>query len=326
MEKIQEFKNSLAQRSSASTMGNRLSPNVQKDTEEGTIVCGTRNETRLPYCAVSMMGRRTTMEDRHLACTVGNCAIFGVFDGHGGVTAAKFASKYLPSIFQKQVAWKSYVDLMGGEQKNSSKAKRLLEQTLTDAFLELDRELLLLRISQEEKMEAEGKSVNKLKDSGTTANVILVADEWIVCGNLGDSRSMVLKSEGSFVELSEDHRPQHREEETRIRKAGGYVFGGRIADDLAVSRSFGDFRFKDMEATMHGVSSNRVTQRHQQVIPLPDVRFCACERDVQYLFLGCDGIFEKLTNEKVARTLHRELGGNDCLKSACVKVRYIYLL
>jgi protein phosphatase 1G len=53
----------------------------------------------------SMQGWRRTMEDAHIA-EVGlsgdpACAIFGVFDGHGGAEVAKFCQKYMAQEVQK---------------------------------------------------------------------------------------------------------------------------------------------------------------------------------------------------------------------------------
>lgn len=56
------------------------------------------------YGGGSMQGWRRTMEDAHIA-EVGlsgdpGCAIFGVFDGHGGAEVAKFCQKYLSQEVQ----------------------------------------------------------------------------------------------------------------------------------------------------------------------------------------------------------------------------------
>jgi serine/threonine protein phosphatase PrpC len=45
--------------------------------------------------------------------------------------------------------------------------------------------------------------------------------------------------------MSKDHKPTDELEQTRIYRAGGKVHAGRVDGDLAVSRAFGDFRFKN---------------------------------------------------------------------------------
>lgn len=47
------------------------------------------------------------------------------------------------------------------------------------------------------------------------------------------------------VGLSEDHKPNNILEYKRIIKAGHYVHMTRVDGDLAMSRAFGDFCFKD---------------------------------------------------------------------------------
>lgn len=63
-------------------------PNKEKDSENG------ENE----YCrygATSMQGWRKSQEDAHIASFIGEVAIFGVFDGHGG----KEVSLYVKDVF-----------------------------------------------------------------------------------------------------------------------------------------------------------------------------------------------------------------------------------
>ena len=45
--------------------------------------------------------------------------------------------------------------------------------------------------------------------------------------------------------MSEDHKPNNAEELERIHNAGGTVSMKRVDGDLAVSRSLGDFQYKD---------------------------------------------------------------------------------
>jgi serine/threonine protein phosphatase PrpC len=58
---------------------------------------------------------------------------------------------------------------------------------------------------------------------GCTANVVIVTPDQIICGNLGDSRSVLARVNGEVVPLSIDHKPEDKVELDRITKAGGYV-------------------------------------------------------------------------------------------------------
>jgi len=117
-------------------------------------------------------------------------------------------------------------------------------------------------------------------DSGTTTCVVIITPDSIVCANAGDSRAVFARRPlpaspaaalggggsnsfsyggapgsstpvGKAIALSFDHKPDDEEEERRVRNAGGYVTGGRVEGDLAVSRGLGDFRFKQMEVVLN---------------------------------------------------------------------------
>ena len=114
-------------------------------------------------------------------------------------------------------------------------------------------------------------------DSGTTSCVVVITPDSIVCANAGDSRAIfarrpevtsqgssnslnsasnssnntVTTTVGKAIPLSFDHKPDDEEEEKRVRNAGGYVTGGRVEGDLAVSRGLGDFRFKQMSVVLN---------------------------------------------------------------------------
>lgn len=126
-------------------------------------------------------------------------------------------------------------------------------------------------------------------DSGTTSCVVMITPDSIVCANAGDSRAVFARrplkasttieddddnnnsnndndnnsnnnnnnnnhvdiAVGKAIPLSFDHKPDDEEEERRVRNAGGYVAGGRVEGDLAVSRGLGDFRFKQMAVVLN---------------------------------------------------------------------------
>jgi serine/threonine protein phosphatase PrpC len=45
--------------------------------------------------------------------------------------------------------------------------------------------------------------------------------------------------------MSTDHKPDLEAEKKRIQLAGGYVNGGRVNDNLNLSRAIGDFEYKN---------------------------------------------------------------------------------
>lgn len=81
------------------------------------------------------------------------------------------------------------------------------------------------------------------KNTGCTANVVLITPKQYIVANAGDSRSVLCRN-GKAVDLSFDHKPESEEEEKRIKKAGGVVYMGRVNGGLNLTRSFGDFDYK----------------------------------------------------------------------------------
>lgn len=150
-------------------------------------------------------------------------------------------------------------------------------------------------------------------DSGTTACVVLLTPEWVVCANAGDSRAVISRLGNKAVPLSYDHKPDDVEEQRRIRAAGGYVAGGRVEGDLAVSRGLGDFRFKNLDVVMAGnVPKNgssednserpRFTPGDQKVSPIPDiiVQNRNPSQD-EFVIVACDGIWDVQTNYEAVK-------------------------
>jgi len=73
---------------------------------------------------------------------------------------------------------------------------------------------------------------------------VLITAEHIFCANSGDSRA-VLSRNYNAVPLSFDHKPSNDLEQKRIEAAGGFVEEDRVNGSLNLSRSLGDFGYKN---------------------------------------------------------------------------------
>lgn len=73
---------------------------------------------------------------------------------------------------------------------------------------------------------------------------MLITPDTIFCANAGDSRG-VLSRDKKVVELSFDHKPDNEGEIKRIEAANHSVEDSRVDGNLALSRAFGDFQYKD---------------------------------------------------------------------------------
>jgi protein phosphatase 1A len=80
-------------------------------------------------------------------------------------------------------------------------------------------------------------------DTGSTGCAVIIAGDNIICFNVGDSRAILCR-DGKPVLLSLDHKPSNPEEKKRIEDAGGSIIGKYVNGKIAVTRAFGDFRYK----------------------------------------------------------------------------------
>lgn len=137
----------------------------------------------------------------------------------------------------------------------------------------------------------------------------------IICMNVGDSRAILSLSEILRDEvklLSIDHKPNLKKENERIKKMGGFVqkciYEDGIMDGpfrvwenkdlikpgLAISRSIGD-----EDATKIGV------------ICEPDFCYKSIKRDMNFIVIASDGIWEFLDNKKVCEIVKNYYKNNN---------------
>jgi serine/threonine protein phosphatase PrpC len=262
--------------------------------------------------------------------------LFAVFDGHGGAFASKFCSAQLVPTLTAQKDWQSYLSLSnkGKESRDSVRGLALLKSVLISTFLDLDTKLMEaqrnIRVGQLSKLETLVSSLHlgstfekdifqcgtqdhdkimnferrlpptlpgcaNLERSGSTGVVVLLTPSHIICANVGDSRA-ILSKKNAVLPLSFDHKPHNDVEWTRVEKCGGFVLAGRVDGDLAVSRSFGDFGYKNCSTKENEDTTNE--PKDHRVTAHPDILVYAREpMNDEFLVLACDGIWDRFTNK-----------------------------
>ncbi|KAJ0249786.1 PPM-type phosphatase domain-containing protein [Hirschfeldia incana] len=272
----------------------------------------------------------------------------GVFDGHGpyGHMVAKAVRDNLP--LKLSAYWEAKVPVqdarkttttvnssnnsedaaeeepkpsvdMEEEEENTEESHYELFQDLKEAFLKafkvVDRELIF------------DGSVDCFC-SGTTAVTLIKHGEYLVVGNVGDSRAVVgtRDSENGLVavQLTVDLKPNLPAEEERIKKCRGRVFALRDEPEvcrvwlpncdspgLAMARAFGDFCLKNFG-----------------LISVPDVSFRRLTEKDEFVVLATDGIWDVLSNEEVvgivASAPSRSSAARAIVESAVRAWRYKY--
>ncbi|KAL1211422.1 putative protein phosphatase 2C 33 [Cardamine amara subsp. amara] len=204
-------------------------------------------------------------------------------------------------------------------EENTEESHSELFQTLKEAFLKafkvMDRELKF------------HGSVDCFC-SGTTAVTLIKQGQYLVVGNVGDSRAVMgtRNSENALVavQLTVDLKPNLPAEAERIRKCRGRVFALRDEPEvcrvwlpncdspgLAMARAFGDFCLKDFG-----------------LISVPDVSFRRLTEKDEFVVLATDGIWDVLSNEDVVAIVvsapSRSSAARALVESAVRAWRYKY--
>jgi serine/threonine protein phosphatase PrpC/serine/threonine protein kinase len=180
------------------------------------------------YCDIQ--GRRRTIEDFHSIHLHSAHQFYGVFDGHTGNLAAKFAA----STFYELIH-----DRLSALKLSSSQHdwKKMAEIALVQVFDEIHVNFL----------SAASTAPSVMDQSGTTATVLYVNDDIIVVANVGDSRAVLSSwDDGVFraIPLTIDHVASDPAELNLVKNRGGEITsnGGidRVNGTLAITRSIGD--------------------------------------------------------------------------------------
>lgn len=286
-------------------MGNHL------QVPEMTMATDSGDGPGVQWAVSSMQGWRPTMEDSHCVHVSsgqrGNTgcefpeglpggnekSFFGVFDGHGGNTCADYLSKTM---------LRCITDSYQTDAKSPYGCN--IKDQITGALIEGHY------LADDQLLHAVKTTKLQPKDtSGSTAISALVTTDAIYISNCGDSRAVLARRGDKTVTwASKDHKPSNKEETSRILKAGGYVRGGRVDGDLAVSRSLGDFDLKQ---------NTNLPRCSQKVSAEPDVKQFARDNADDFIVLACDGIWDVIDSEPCVVWIRNALKTQGDLGKVC---------
>lgn len=138
-----------------------------------------------------------------------------------------------------------------------------------------------------------------LDSIGCTSNVLYIdnAEKKAYVANAGDSRCTMGRA-GKCVEMSVDHKPECQVEIDRITKAGSTITDGRVDGNLNLTRSLGDLKYKQRD---------HLTPEEQAITANPDTYTFELHDDIDFIIMGCDGIWEKKTNEEMVDYVYQRL-------------------
>jgi len=218
----------------------------------------------------TIKGRRNSNEDRHNIIlninnndkNINDINLFGIYDGHGGT----FVSKYLESNLPNYYLGKKFKQPFNKEY-HYEVFKIIQNQLLQNTLGYSSGSTCLVNIMYK-------------YENSIHMNVL----------NLGDSRMTIIYSNGSYKQITNDHKPDDDIEKSRLEKMGGEVYkdseGVYRIGDLSLSRAFGD-----------GDNAPYISQ-------IPDIYYKKITTDTKYIVMACDGLWDVIESKEIANILN----------------------
>ncbi|MCO5581152.1 hypothetical protein L7F22_035030 [Adiantum nelumboides] len=169
----------------------------------------------------------------------------------------------------------------GGSQAAEYVRKNLFDNLTKHPKLITDTKVAIVESYQQTDSEFLQEETNQKHDAGSTASTAILVGDRLLVANVGDSRAVVCRGSTAYA-LSEDHKPNRKDERQRIEKAGGVVIWAgtwRVGGILAVSRAFGDRFLK------------------QFVVAEPELQEETIDDGVKFLILASDGLWDVVSNQ-----------------------------
>ena len=136
--------------------------------------------------------------------------------------------------------------------------------------------------------------------SGSTAVLVHITKEKIICSNCGDSRAILINDiNNEITKLSRDHKPNLLEEKKRILASGGRVEKFNGMGPFRVWFKDGDYPGLAMSRSIGDTLAHRVG-----VSNIPEImEFNISEVKPFALVVASDGVWEFMSNEQVKNIL-----------------------
>lgn len=222
----------------------------------------------------SCEGPRTKMEDTDLTTSITfeingkshNAYLFAVFDGHGGSHVSIYLKGSLAQFLIEEL-----------ENQNS-----LTDEGIFEAF-----KVSFIKLND---------TINA--NCGSTATVLFILNKKIWVANTGDSRTILIKPDGTPVQASEDAKLDIERYQKKIEKLGGKIALGaglmlRVNGVLAMARAFGN---KHLVGTRGQVC----------ILPNPKITdYSLQEYEGGYAVLACDGLYDVATTNEVGAMIKK---------------------
>ena len=270
-----------------------------------------------------MQGWRKRQEDAHVAAiSLGdkkNIDVFGVFDGHGGKEVSQFVSNHFTQelvsnknleVDMPQALKETFIKMdeimitEDGIEEIKKYARKSKEEDDIQSKKEPPNSQMQLIAQLLEPKNPESNEISMR--TGCTACVMSVDEskKKLYFANAGDSRVVMCKKGVAYAQ-SEDHKPDMKSEKDRIYNAEGWITDGRVKGNLNLTRGFGDLEYKQ---------NKKLKPEEQMITANPDIKEVNFEDDIEFVIIGCDGIWDCLKNQEACDFVSKRLKENPEIK------------
>ncbi len=251
------------------------------------------------YCDIQ--GRRRTIEDFHSIHLHPTHQFYGIFDGHTGNLASKYAAATAyKEISERLSGLNDYMEV-------TQHWRNEVQRNLTDAFSTI-HENFLKAVSF--------SPLGVMDQSGTTATIVYVTDEAVVVASVGDSRAILSSKldQGdssiimSAIQLTPDHVASDPNEKKLVEQRGGVVTSAglpRVNGTLAITRSLGDDRLSPwLSREPHVAAMSRRDILSQ--CGYSDTEGLPC-----FIVLASDGLWDVVSNQEAVDMVSQAVKAHD---------------
>lgn len=236
---------------------------------------------------------------------------FSIFDGHGGNKCADFLKNNLLTLICENKFYPNDI-----------------ENAIKFGFNEADK--IFLKLIQ--------KNGEVIDNSGSCGLILLVFETKIYIANVGDSRCIISLNNGQTrKDVTRDHKPNYPYEKERIIANGGKIYqtqtylnqngeSNELADNDDVSNIeknnteliiIGPYRVAPGNLSVSRTIGDPVAKllsyggNSKVVISEPDIYCFDLEKDdIDFLILGCDGIYDQLTSQEILESAWKMIEKN----------------
>ena len=261
-------------------------PNIQKYkkslSNKPITVYSNKSNCISSFSAYSYRNGKPLNEDKldinlNIEINKENYSFYSIYDGHGGDVISNYLKDKLQNEIIKHI--KCFEDL-----------NQYFKKIILESFENIEYEIMKL-----------SKKDPKIRKSGSCALILITNKDNIYIVNLGDSRG-ILCSNNLINIISVDHKPKNEYELQRV-----YKFGGKVENvnniyrifpgGLSVSRSIGDSESKLPEFGGH----------MNIISATPDLLSFKNNGNIDFIILGCDGIYDNLSNKDICYCVYNTL-------------------